>query len=161
MDPIVSELLGGPKSAEPAERLAWMKKVHFACVSAQEASIKRIGEPLKKAVDLLGKSASSGKELDEQGEAELTGLLLQAQGLALFGYLQDLNKVRNAIAQEASRQQPGSEERKKAEKLQGAYEQAIDGLARAYEGLRSGKFDELKKVGPLLEQARKTAESLR
>ena len=54
----------------------------------------------------------------------------------------------------------GSPERKKGEQLQGAYEQAIDGLARAYNGLRTGNLEEMKQVVPIMEQVRKVAAEL-
>src|SRR5438270_716865 len=146
MDPMVMDLMKGPQGEDPQRRLIWLKKVHFACASAKEGSVSQIAEPLKKAIDVVEKLDKASDAEKAGAESQLAGYLLQAQGLALYCYLEELNRMRNAVAGEVAKQKAGSTERKKGEQLQIAYEQAIDGLARAYNGLRAGKFDELKAV---------------
>jgi hypothetical protein len=157
MDPTVIELMKGPPGESTQQRLVWLKKVHFACASATEGSVSKIGEPLKNAIELCEKlEKDSSPEIEEQ----LMGYMLQAQGLSLYVYLEELNKMRNIIAAEVAKMKAGTPEHKKGQQLQGAYEQAIDGLARAYNGLRAGKFDEMKSVVPVMEQVRKVAAEL-
>jgi hypothetical protein len=159
MDPTVIELMKGPPGETPQQRLVWLRKVHFACASAPEGSAAQIAEPLKRAIDLLEKFEFEQK-VSEDIEVQLAGHMLHAQGLSLYVYLEQLNRMRNVIAAETAKQKAGSPERKKGEQLQGAYEQAIDGLALAYNGLRAGKFDELKAVVPVMEKVRKIAAEL-
>jgi hypothetical protein len=162
MEPMVMDLMKGPSGEDAKQRLVWLKKVHFACASATEGSVSRIAEPLKAAIDLVEKLDGPGVPDDQKAgaEAQLAGHMLQAQGLALYCYLEELNKLRNAIAAEVAKQKPGSPEQKKGQQLQGAYEQAIDGLARAYNALRAGNFEEMKSIVPVMEQVRKTAQEL-
>lgn len=162
MDPMVMDLMKGPAGETTQQRLVWLKKVHFACASATEGSVAQIAEPLKAAIDILEKlEKDPGNDGDQvTAEAKLQAHMLQAQGLALYCYLEELNKMRNAVAAEVAKQKAGSAERKQGEKLQGAYEQAIDGLARAYNGLRAGKLEEMKTIVPVMEKVRKIAAEL-
>jgi hypothetical protein len=160
MDPTVMELMKGPPSETPAQRLVWLKKVHFAAASAREGSLSMIAEPLKKAIDVVDQMEKGGDKSPPELEGQLAGHLLHAQGLMLYVYLEELNRMRNTIATEVAKMKAGTPDRKKGEQLQGAYEQAIDGLARAYNGLRAGKLDEMKNVVPVMEQVRKVAAEL-
>lgn len=161
MDAVVARLLNGPKSADPAERLDWVRKVHDACGQAPEKAIQRIAQPLARAAELLARhQGGSPKELDE-AEPHIAGLLLQAQGLAIYAYLEELGKMRNAVAAEAAKAKPGSDNQNKAKTLQAAYEQTIDGLARAYNGLRQAKFEEVAAAREVIEKAQKSVEPLR
>ena len=161
MDPVVLDLLKGPASAEPPARLAWLKKAHYSVASATEPALSAMAEPLQQAIELSEKIEKAAENEQEGGEAVLLGLLLKVQGLALYSYLTELNKMRNAIAAEAKKYKPGSEEKKKAEALQGAYEMALDGLGKAYNGLRTGNFEEMQNIGPVMDQVRKAADELR
>ena len=162
MDPMVMDLLKGPAGEQPKQRAVWLKKVHFACASSSEGSVSQIAEPLAAAIALVEKLDGQQTPDAEKANAEvqLAQYMLHAQGLALFCYLEELNKMRNTIAAEVSKQKAGSPERKKGESLQMAYEMAIDGLARAYNGLREGRLDELKTIVPVMEAVRKTASDL-
>jgi hypothetical protein len=160
MDATVMELMKGPAGETPQQRLVWFKKVHFACASATEGSVKMIAQPLKKAMDILEKLEVPTEPVPENVEAELAMHLLHAQGLSLYVYLEELNRMRNAVATEVAKLKAGTPDRKKGEQLQGAYEQAIDGLARAYNGLRAGKLDEMKTIVPVMEEVRKIAAEL-
>jgi hypothetical protein len=161
MDAIVVELLHGPKSPELAERTSWFKRVHAFCAVAPEANVQRMAEPLKRGIELLAQLETADEPAREELEQELIYLTLSLQGLALLGYLEELNRVRNEVAAMASRLEADSDERKRAERLQGAYEQAIHFLSRAYNGLREGKVEELESVGPAMEQVQKIAGELR
>src|SRR5262249_54752028 len=109
---------------------------------------------------LLQKTEKAPADQVEKLQGEIQGCMLHAQALALYCQLEELNKLRNAIAAEVVKQKAGSPERKRGEQLQGLYEKAIDGLARAYNAIRAGKFEELKNVPPLMEQVRKAAMEL-
>src|SRR4051794_2320600 len=115
MDANVMDLMKGPPGEEPKQRLVWLKKVHFTCASSTEGSISDIAEPLKAAIDVLEKLDNPAvTDAQKAGaEAQLAGHMLQAQGLALFCYLQELNTLRNTIAAEVAKQKAGSPERKK------------------------------------------------
>lgn len=162
MEPMVMDLMKGPTTEDPRQRLVWLKKVHFACASATEGSVSQIAEPLKAAIDVLEKLDGQTVPADQKANAEqqLAVHMVHAQGLALFCYLEELNKLRNAIAAEVAKQKPGSAEHKQGQKLQGAYEMAIDGLARAYNGLRAGNLEEMKQIVPVMEQVRKVTQEL-
>jgi hypothetical protein len=161
MEPMVMDLMKGPPHEDPQSRLVWLKKVHFAVASAREGSISQIAEPLKSAIDVLEKlDRNAADDKKESAEAQLAGYMLQAQGLALYCYLEELNKVRNVIAKETAQQKAGSPEQKKGQALQTAYEMAIDGLMRAYNGLRAGKLEEMKTIVPVMEEVRKKAAEL-
>lgn len=159
MDSSLSELLKGPQSGSAADKLSWFRRVHDTVANAPEKAIQRLAPPLKRAAELL---AGAKTEADEKAlEPELAGLLLQAQGLLLYSFLEQLGAARNAIAAEASKMKSGSDVHKRAVSLQKAYEQTIDALALAYNGLREGKLDEMQKVPELLAEAQKVAASLR
>ena len=162
MDPVVADLLKGPPGADAASRIAWLKKTHYAVASsAGQPSVAQMAEPLRQAIEVAEKLEKSPDSEKPGAEAVLLSLLVKVQGLALYAYLDELNKMRNTVAAEAAKLKAGSPERKKAETLQKAYEQALDGLARAYNGLRSGNFEEMKAIGPTMEQVRKVADELR
>jgi hypothetical protein len=164
MDPMVIELLKGPQGPLREHRLHWLKQAHFAFASATDGSLSMIAEPVKAAIDVIeaiDKKPGASEQEKMEAEARLNGHLLHAQGLALYCYLEALNKMRNAIAAEVAKLKPGSPDRKKGERLQYAYEQTIDALARAYNGLRAGNLEEMKAIGPALDEARKIAAELR
>src|SRR5438874_13789119 len=100
MEPMVMDLMKGPTGEDSRQRLVWLKKVHFACASAAEGSVSQIAEPLMAAINVLekleGQTVPNEKKVG--AEAELAGYMLQAQGLALYCYLEALNKMRNLIA---------------------------------------------------------------
>jgi hypothetical protein len=160
MDPTVLELMKGPQGAEAKDVVAWFKRVHFACASETEGSLALVAEPLGKAIDVLQKLEKAPADQVDKLRAEIGGHMLHAQALTLYCELEELNKLRNAIAAEVAKQKPGTPDRKKGEQLQAAYEKAIDGLARAYNAIRAGKFDELQAVPAIMEQVRKTAQEI-
>jgi hypothetical protein len=154
MPSAVADLINGPAGEDVQQQLQWLKGVRQTFVSAP-GPIARVAVPLQEAIELLEQP-----QPPENAEAQLFGLVMQAQGLALYAYLEELNTVRNLLAEEVAKQAPGSADRKSGERLQGAYEKAIDALARAYNGLREGRPDELKNVLPVLEEVRKVAQEL-
>lgn len=162
MDPVLAELIKGPPGDTHAQQLKWLEGLRQLFASVSESTLSRVAEPLQAAITLLtrvGAEQLSDAEL-EQADAHLMGHLLHARGLALYTYLEELNAVRNLVAAEVQRLQPGSDDRNKGERLQSAYEQALDALGRAYNGLREGNYEALKAAGPVLEQVRKTAQEL-
>jgi len=161
MDSVVIDLLKGPTGEGGAARIAWLKKTHYAVASAGQSSVAQMAEPLRQAIEIAEKLEKAPDTEKPGAETVLLGLMVKVQGLALHSYLEELNKMRNAVAAEAAKLKAGSPERKKADTLQRAYEQALDGLARAYNGMRSGNFEEMKAIGPTMEQVRKVADDLR
>jgi hypothetical protein len=150
----VADLLNGPAGAVPQEQLQWLKGVHQTFVSAP-GSMAQVAGPLQEAIELLEKP-----EPPADLEARLAQLVLQAQGLVLYAVLEELDGVRRALAEELVKLPPGSADRELAERLKGAYEKAIVGLAKAYHGAREGHVEELKAVVPVLEEVRKIAQEL-
>lgn len=161
MDSVVIDLLKGPSGEGGASRIAWLKKTLSAVAAAGQPSVVQIAEPLRKAIEIAEKLEKAPATEKPGAETVLLSLLVTVQGLALFAYLEGLNKMRNVVASEAAKLKEGSADRKKAEMLQRAYEQALDGLARAYNGLRSGNLEEMKSIGPTMDQVRKVADELR
>src|SRR3954467_10806086 len=98
MDPTVLELMKGPTGADPKDVIAWFKKVHFACASATEGSLSMVAEPLAKAIDLPPKLDKAPPAPVEKISTEIGSHMLHAQALALYCRLEELNKLRNAIA---------------------------------------------------------------
>ena len=160
MDSVVIDLLKGPSGADAAARITWLKKTHFAVASA-DSSLTQMAEPLRQAIEISEKLEKAPDKEKPGAELVLMSLMVKVQGLALYAYLEELNKMRNLVAAEATKLKVDSPERQKAETLQIAYEQALDGLARAYNGLRSGNFEEMKTIGPVMENVRKVADELR
>jgi hypothetical protein len=161
MDSVVIDLLKGPTGDDAVARIAWLKKTHYAVASGGQGSIAQMAEPLRQAIEIAEKLEKAPDTEKPGAEAVLMGLMVKVQGLALYSYLEELNKMRNAVAGEAAKLKAGTPEKKKAETLQSAYEQALDGLARAYNGMRSGNFEEMKAIGPVMEKVRKVADELR
>jgi len=162
MDPAVIDAINGPPGETPAELLKWLKALREAFVAVPDSTISRVAVPLQAAIGVLERIEQGGLS-DAQlqtADEDLFGYVVQARGLALYAYLEEMNAVRNLVAKEVASLKPGTKDRKNGERLQVAYEQAIDALARAYNGLREGRFDELKAVVPVLEEVRKVAQEL-
>lgn len=161
MDALIAELISGPKSEDPALQLTWLTKVRDFCKNAPEPQIQQIAQPLERAVAAFGKWKGATKSEQGELEREVAGNLFVAQGLGLHAYLLELDKAHKVLQTEATRHKAGTENRKKLDQLVAAYEQTIAALSRVYEGMRQGRTDELAKVAPALENARRVAQALR
>lgn len=156
MDPLVAELFAGPESHDAKGQLRWLLKVHDSFANAPQEGLRQIAPPLKEVFALLSKHQGSPNEL-EKIQPEVTGLLLEAQGLALLSFVQDFKRVRDVIAEEAAKQKAGSDKRRQGEELQAKYDEALRALVSAYHGFREGKFEELKNAVELLQRLHEQA----
>lgn len=159
MDNTLAELFNGPKSDSFADRHAYFRRMFDVLSSDTNKSLQRIAAPFRQATELMAKVKTP--EDDEKIQEELDGLMLQAQGLMLYAFLENLTAARHTIAGEVPKLKAGTEQHKKATDLQRAFEQVIEVLGAAYNNLRQGKVEELQKVPALLAEAQKLAASIR
>lgn len=159
MDNALAELFKGPSTDSYADRHAWFRKMFDMLSTDTNKSVQRIAAPFRQATELLSKVKTA--EDDEKIQEELEGLMLQAQGLLMYSFLEQLSSSRNAIAAEAAKLKAGTDSHKRATTLQKAFEATIDALGLAYNNFRVGKFDEMKKVPEMLAAAQKLADEAR
>jgi hypothetical protein len=148
MHPLIAELLQITGTSIPVPSLRrWLDEVtpHFR--QASEPSLQRISVPLEQARVLLSRSP------DPAPSSELALQLLQAQALGLYAFLEELARLRAAIA--GSLQNAAREDSKvrSSRTLLEECDGLLVTLGDAYNGLREGRLDAVQSAGPALRRA--------
>ncbi len=140
MEPIRA-LLKGPPSYEPGPYIDWLYRTANELAASPHKNFTAVGRPLKDAADLLVKMNNASEAEQEAAFGRISTWLLEAQGLALYAFIEEFRKAAEAIAQEAKKQKAGTPLEAQFKKLDGAFREVHGVLASTYNGTLEGKVE--------------------
>lgn len=133
----IKAFLKGPPSDEPGPYIDWLYRLHLQLKESPQKHIAEIGRPLKQIADLLVKMNNATEKEQQEALGTINVWMAEAQGLALYAYLEEFRKAADAIAKEAKTAKPGPQ-KEQFEKLDKAYREIFNLLQKTYNGALDG-----------------------
>lgn len=148
----IKALLKGPPSDEPGPYIDWLYRLHMQLNESTQKHIAEIGRPLKQIADLLVKMNNASEKEQQEALGTINVWMTEAQGLALYAYLEEFRKAADAIAKEAKTAKPGPQ-KEQFERLDKAYREIFGVLQTTYNGALEGKQDALHQFPAAMQKA--------
>ena len=134
-------LLKGPPSYEPGPYIDWLYRTANELSASPHRNLLPVGRPLKDAADLLVKMNTASETEQEAAFGKIAAWMVEAQGLALYAFIEEFRKAAEAVAQEAKKQKPGTPHEAQFKKLDGAFREVFGVLSNTYNGTLEGKVE--------------------
>lgn len=134
----IKAMLAGPPSYEPGPYIDWLYRMNLELGKSPLKHVAEIGRPLRQAGELLVKVNNASEKEQEEAFHTITMLMLEAQGLALFAFLEEFRKAADSVSAEAKKQKPGTPLKEQFEKLDVAFSEVFTVLRTTYNGTLEG-----------------------